>query len=384
MDKKSLKVVFVTNNYTPYTGGVVSSINAFSDELIARGHMVNIISLDFLGKKHNDPAHVARIPSIVRFSRGGGNLLAIPWRPDAKVLKVLKELNPDVVHAHHPFLLGQSALRAAQALSVPIVFTYHTIYERYAHYIPFFQPLVRAMVKRKVLKYCKKVDQIIAPGSYIHSYLQKEGIKTPIEVMPSPLQPHFIGGYNQHSTVGQNDKRFKLLLVSRLVKEKNIEFALDVVSQLNPNTFTLTIVGYGDQEQEIRDYAYQTLNLSPEQVTFVIKPEKAELVRLYNDADLFLFPSTSDTQGLVLAESMAAGTPVVAIEGPGQRDIVQNGVNGFIVESGSQMVEVVRQIFADKNLFATLRAGASETARNYRPDVLTDQLVDLYRQVEKK
>ena len=140
-------------------------------------------------------------------------------------------------------------------------------------------------------------------------------------------------------------------------------------SQLDPKKFTLTIVGYGDQEQAIRDYAYQTLKLSPEHVTFVIKPKKIELVRLYHDADLFLFPSTSDTQGLVLAESMAAGTPVVAIEGPGQRDIIQNGVNGFLVESGSQMVETVRNIFADKNLFAMLRAGASETARNYWPDV---------------
>ena len=109
--KKSLKVVFVTNNYTPYTGGVVSSINAFTDELIARGHVVQIVALDFLGSKHDDPSHVVRIPSMIRFSRGGGNLLAIPWRPDAQVLRVLKEFDPDIVHAHHPFLLGQSALR---------------------------------------------------------------------------------------------------------------------------------------------------------------------------------------------------------------------------------------------------------------------------------
>ncbi|MCK5633019.1 glycosyltransferase [bacterium] len=372
---KKLRIAFVTNNYTPYSGGVVSSINAFATQLMARGNTVLIITLDFLGDKHEDPPYVVRVPSLFRCMYNK-NHIAVPWLPDRAVLRILREFKPDVVHAQHPFLLCESAYSAARTLSVPIVFTYHSMYERYSHYIPFYQPLVKKIITKKVIQFCNKVDHIIAPSRMIHNYVRAQKVATSMNVLPSPLRNQFFK--NQVDSSCPYDKKMKLLLVSRLVKEKNVELVLDVFSKLNNQKYSLTIVGYGPQEEVIRDYAYKKLKLDSGQVTFVIKPLRQELLEQYRCADLFLFPSTSDTQGLVLAESMAAGTPVVAIDGPGQRDIVKNGKNGFIVDSDAQMVKKIQEIYLNKDLLKQLQDGAYKTAAQYAPDVVTDKLEQLY------
>jgi len=396
MESKKLCVAIITNNYTPYSGGVVSSINAFANQLMAQGHTVWIVTLDFLGPRHDDPSHVIRIPSVAQFKHYK-NHCAVPWRPRANMLELLRKLDPDVVHMQHPFLLCQSALKAARRLAIPVVFTYHTIYERYSHYVPFYQPLVEFAVITKVLRFCKKVDHIIAPSSAIKNYLVKNGVKTPIEVIPSPLQDRFLPARKTNWNKNRMGK-FKLLLVSRLVKEKNIPFVLDIFFRLHlglekevgknpkkpkaktgePEKFVLTIVGYGEQEKFLREYAYKKLKLSSDQIKFIIKPPQDVLLKLYREADLFLFPSTSDTQGLVLAEAMAGGTPVVAVDGPGQRDIVKNGVNGFIVDSQQQMVQIIKQIAADHDLLEALKDGALKTATRYSPAVLTKRLLQVY------
>jgi len=395
---KKLHIAIVTNNYTPYSGGVVSSINAFTEQLLAQGHRVTIITLDFLGQKHTDPDYVIRIPSLTQFTHYK-NYCAVPWRPRANLLEILRKLSPDVVHMQHPFLLCQSALKAARRLSIPVVFTYHTMYERYCHYVPLYQPFVEFAVTKKVLRFCKKVDQIIAPSSAIYDHLIKNGVTTPVEVIPSPLQKNFIffegacptkldlsgealakteERRRDAASLAQN-KKFNLLLVSRLVKEKNVPFVLDVLKQLDAKKYHLKIIGYGQQESFLRAYAYEELQLSRDQVQFIIKPPQEKLVQAYCEADLFLFPSTSDTQGLVLAEAMAGRTPVIAIDGPGQRDIVHNGFNGFIVGSKKEMVQKIKQIADDGNLLISLKNGALQTAQSYSPMALTSRLLQVYK-----
>lgn len=376
-NQKKLRIAIVTNNYTPYSGGVVSSINSFSKELLSLGHEILIVTLDFLGKRHNDPSYVIRIPSIARFEHGK-NRLAIPWRPDVHVERILRHFCPDIIHSQHPFLIGVSALHAARELNIPILFTYHTLYERYTHYIPFYQPIVRHIAQKKVFNYCKKVDWVIAPSKAIQTLLLNQSIKTPISLLPSPIQKHFLPDNNLSFIDKKEGRSFNLILVSRLVEEKNIPFVLDLMQHLDPKKFVLKLVGYGPQENELRQYAYQKLGLSENQVCFIIKPSQDELISLYKSADLFLFSSQTDTQGLVLAESMAAGTPVVALDGPGQQDVIKDGVNGFIIDSKEEMVKKIRQIAENAQLHQKLCEGAFNTAQNYAPEVLTKHLLDIY------
>src|SRR5258708_16127969 len=235
-----MRIFLVTNNYTPYSGGIISSIDAISNALRMQGYKVFIITLDFLGKPAADPEYVIRIPCPIRFMYKK-NYMEIPWRPTHAIKKLILQYKPDIIHVQHPFLLGVSALHAARSYNIPCVFTYHTMYEDYAHYVPLLKncakPFIRALVKR----FCDAVDIIIVPSSAIKKYLCAQNIKTPITIIPSPLRSLFLNN-NPPKTITSITKPFELLLVSRFVPEKNIPFVFDVFKQL-PDNYTLKLVG---------------------------------------------------------------------------------------------------------------------------------------------
>lgn len=367
-------IAFITNNYTPYSGGVVSSINATVAQLHERGHKVYIICPDFLGNKHDDPEGVIRVPSLFRF-RYKQNHMMIPWRMNYHLSRILKRLNPEVVHVHHPFLLGPIAISWAKRKKVKTVFTYHTIYEKYLHYLPLPSWLLRPIVIKRVLRFCGLIDQIIVPSSGIKNYLASHAI-TNTTIIPSGLQEHFLG---QPFVPQKLCKPYKLLYVGRFVQEKNIPFLFDLMKQLS-DEFTLTLVGYGEYLEQLKEYAYETCGLSCERVQFIIKPDKQTLCDLYANAHLFLFPSQSDTQGLVLAESMACSTPVIALDGVGQRDLINDGQNGFLVHSLDEVRDRILQVVADAALYETLQRNAWQTAQLYDPKKLVECIIALYEE----
>ncbi len=365
-------IAFVTNNYTPYSGGVVSSINATVNQLQKRGHDVFIITLDFLGTKHDDPEYVIRVPSLFRCMYRK-NHMAFPWRGKYYLETILQKINPTVIHVHHPFLLGYMAVQYAKKRGIKTVFTYHTIYEAYVHYVPLPAWLVRPIVKKLVLRCCKKVDQIIVPSSGIKNYLADHGI-THTTVIPSGLQESFL---KRPFIKKKVQKPYQLLYVGRFVEEKNIPYLLDVIAQL-PKAYTLALVGYGSYTDSLQEYAYKTCGLSEDRVRFIIKPDKQVLLEMYAQSHLFLFTSQSDTQGLVLAEAMAHSTPAVALDGIGQRDIIKNGVNGFIVDDRHDMREKIIMSLEDDELYYHLQYNAWRTAQQYDPEKIVERVLGLY------
>jgi len=377
-----MRIFFVTNNYTPYSGGVISSITATTDALRAQGHEVFIITLDFLGaQQHADPDYVIRITCPIKFMYKK-NHMAIPWRPTHTITQLLKQYSPDMVHVHHPFLLGVSALRAARRMNIPCVFTYHTLYEEYAHYVPIpnlcAKPLIRSTVKR----FCNAVNGVIVPSSGVKEYLCTQNITTPTKIIPSALRSLFCTPDTKPTAI-RNKKHYELLVVSRFVPEKNIPFVFDVFKQL-PNTFTLTLVGYGTDYELLQQLAFNTLNLPPERVRFIHKPPIDDLLKYYRNADLFIFSSQTDTQGLVLAESMSQGLPVIALDGPGQRDIIINNYNGFIIENAHDAATKIISIATNAQLHDKLISGARATAQHYHTDFITQQLLDFYSMTKIK
>ncbi len=367
-----MKILFVTNNYTPYAGGVVSSINATVKALQEKEHLVLLVTLDFLGAAHTDPAWVRRIPSHMRFQYKK-NHMALPRSARRHLKKIITEMNPAVVHVHHPFLLGPIAVRIAKKRGIKTVFTYHTLYEEYAHYVPLPQFLTKPIVTQLVLSFCKKVDQIIVPSSALENYLHEQAIEN-TTVLPSGLKEQFI---EQPFKQKMLKKPYQLLYVGRFAPEKNIPALLEVMDQLPPE-YELTLVGYGDYYDELKTYAYEKLHLSGKRVRFIIKPDQKKLVELYRSAHLFLFPSQTDTQGLVVAEAMACSTPVLALDGPGQRDIIQQGKNGFIITDTKAMGERVLSLVADQKQYEFLQKNAWDTGQSYDPTKLVTQLEQVY------
>jgi glycosyltransferase involved in cell wall biosynthesis len=372
-----MRIFFVTNNYTPYTGGVTRSIIAITDGLRARGHEVFIVTLDFLGSQHTDPDYVFRIPCPIKFIYKN-NHMAIPWRPTHAISRLLKKYDPDIVHVHHPFLLGVSALRATRKQGIPCIFTYHTLYEQYAHYVPMPSICSKPLIQSAVRHFCNKVDSIIAPSSAVKFSLQTQQITTPISVIPSPLRSLFFTQFD--ISLGQPllNRPFHLIVVSRFVPEKNIPFVFDVFKQL-PHTIHLTLVGYGNDYESLKSTAFNALQLPADRVRFVHKPTQEELLQLYRSADLFIFPSQTDTQGLVLAEAMSQGLPVVALDGPGQRDIIRNGINGFIVNNAQQAAVAIKRIAKNRVFHAKLSSSARITAQDYQINTIVNQLLTFYQ-----
>jgi len=372
-----MRIFFVTNNYIPYSGGVVQSITATAQELRTQGHEVFIITLDFLGSQHNDLDYIIRIACPIKF-RYKKNYMAIPWRPTHAIKKLIEQYKPDVIHVHHPFLLGTRAVHAARTYNIPCVFTHHTLYEEYAHYIPVPSIFIRPLIRTAVRIFCNKVQAIIAPSSYVKNYLQSQNIKTPIFVIPSPLRECFTNINNKKEK--KDAHFFELLLVTRFVPEKNVPFVFGVMNLL-PDNFRITLAGYGNDEEKLQTLAFDTLQFSPERVCFVHKPNQEQLLELYRTADLFIFPSTTDTQGIVLAESMSQGLPVIALDGPGQRDIIENGENGFITTNAQKTAEIIIKISADKKLHNHLVNGTRKTAQHYSTKVIIQKLLQLYNSI---
>jgi 1,2-diacylglycerol 3-alpha-glucosyltransferase len=369
-----MRILFVTNNYTPYSGGLVSSITATVKALREQGHEVIVAAPDFLGTNHDDPEWVRRVPSLIRF-RYKKKHIAFPWGAKRYLNDLIKEFDPDVIHIHHPFLLGTTALELAKEKGIKTVFTYHTMYEAYAHYLPLPQFITKPYITNKVVRFCRKVDHIVAPSSTIQKHLQAHDLLQST-IIPSGLKEQFVGVPFMPRSL---KKPFQLLYVGRFVKEKNIT-ALFEVMELLPDEYELTLVGYGQYLDVLQEYAYDGLKLSRERVRFIIKPEQETLLDLYCSSDLFLFPSHTDTQGLVIAEALAFSLPVIAFDGPGQRDSIADGENGFVVAGCEQMAEKIQQILGDTELYKQLRKNAWESAGRFNPHFTCTQLISLYQQ----
>lgn len=368
---KKLKIAFVTNNYKPYSGGVVSSIDAFCKGLQADGHTVFIITLSFKGYHEEDPPHVIRLRCPLQFIYQQ-KPLSLPFDALHQVQKIINEHNIDIIHSHHPFLLGAVARKVARLQKIPIIFTHHSFYTEYVHNIPLPPQLTKPLVEKITTDYCRHVDHIIAPGKATRRYLEAHGIQTPITILPSPINDIFFATKERIF-----DQPYKLLSVSRFTKEKNILFLLSMVDQLPRTTFHLTLAGYGPELAFLKEeVARRALTNN---VTFVIAPSKAELLQLYQISHVFIFASQTETQGIVLAEAMATGLPVIALHGPGQEDIIQHGKNGYLVHSQEEMIKQLLFLLQQPSHIQQLEQGALNSALAYKSPLLSQQLLRLYK-----
>jgi len=379
MPRKPIRIAHITLNYKPYAGGVVSSLTSLTHELINQGHKPTIITLSFTG--HDAPEdHVERISCWGRF-RYKGNPVAIPIRPYKQLLRLFNTIKPDIVHVHHPFILGPTAIRVAKKLKIPTVFTHHSLYEQYAHYIPLPKKFVVPFCNKLVKNFCTTVDQIVAPSLSIKKHLLEQSISTPISIVPSSIGPLFTHA-PKHQKAILDRRPINLLTVSRFVPEKNIIWLLDVYQKLintSKHQFTFTLIGYGAWKTQLEFHAYRQCGLSHSQVAFVERPSKEKLLNYYQHADIFVFASQSETQGIVHAEAMSQSTPVVALSGPGTNDIVHSGINGFVIQSPAEFIEKINHIASNQALFNQLQCRARSTALEYYPARLTQKMVKLYQ-----
>ncbi|MFA5784460.1 MAG: glycosyltransferase [Phycisphaerae bacterium] len=381
-----MNILMMTNTYFPQVGGVSRSVKEFSDEYRKLGHKVLIIAPTYedAPEKEDD---VIRVAAIQNFNGTDFSvILPVPHLLSSQ----LDEFRPDVVHSHHPFLIGSTAVRVARQYNIPLVTTHHTKFEDYMHYIPVEIYHAKEFVVNLATGYENLCDCVIAPSSGIADSLRQRGVDSPIEIIPTGVR---FEEFSKGSGTGFRKKhkikktQFVIGHVGRLEKEKNIEFLIQSVAEYlkKDKNIIFMVVGEGSYEDTIKEH-FKSEGLS-ERLLLTGSLQGKELVNAYRAMDVFAFSSKSETQGMVLYESMAAGTPVIAIKATGVSDVLDDGENGYLVEDEQteDFVEALSKYFSlSKEEKSRMRKNAKETAKKNSMNNCANRILGVYEKLVNK
>jgi glycosyltransferase involved in cell wall biosynthesis len=380
-----MKILMCTNTYAPHVGGVARSVERFTRQFRRDGHEVWVVAPAYEEAPTEDRG-VLRFPAMQHFN---GSDFSVPVPVPGRLASLLENFHPDVVHSHHPFLLGDLALRVAASRNLPIVFTHHTRYELYTHYVPGKSSVLKRFVIELTSGYCNLCDAVIAPSESIRELLLRRDVTVPIEVIPTGLDPLAytkVSKDQARAELGIPADAFVVGHVGRLAPEKNLDFLTRVVRGFlaSNRSVRFLVAGVGPAKDgmlaqlradglEDRVHAFGVLDTET-------------LARVYRAMDVFAFASRTETQGMVLTEAMAAGVPVVALDAPGVRDVVADGVNGRLLqdEEPTAFVEaLVRFAGLDPERRDELSRNAGSTALQFSMPAMARRVRDLYERLSE-
>lgn len=396
-----MRIAMLTNNYKPFIGGVPISVERLSESLRRLGHEVIVFAPEAEGCAGEE--FVVRYKILYQQPEKG---MVIGQCLDKRIEQCFKEKKFDVIHVHHPVLMGQTALYLGKKYGIPVAYTYHTRYEEYLHYFKIYREMEARIypfdhaaryVKNKIVPKCMEAftnqcDLIFAPTGMMKDYLMKQGTKTRISVLPTGLDDASFEMNQERS--GQiraqylrDGYKWLFATTARLEKEKNLEFLLRGAARLKERAgacFRIMIIGDGTEKKNLERLAKQ-LEIE-EQVVFTGKLPNTQVRHYLNAADAFLFASKSETQGIVLLEAMAAGCPVTAVAASGVSDVVKQGVNGYMtIEDETAWAAAVEKMMGEKRLYQALSQGALSTAEGFRSNGIA-KLAEhqYYKMIEQK
>jgi len=379
-----MNVLMISDVYFPRINGVSTSLETFRPALDAQGVRSTLIAPDYPGAGADPAANLLRIASRrVPFDPEDRMMRRVPIRA---ALPRLRDEHFDLVHVHTPFVAHYAGLEIARALGVPCVATYHTFFEEYLfHYVPVVpRAWLRALARHYSRGQCNALDAVIVPSRAMAAALERYGVTRPLHVLPTGIPPDkFHGGescyFRQRYGIGKERK--VLLFVGRVAHEKNIGFLIDMVERVRRNdpSALLLITGEGPALPTLRAHA-ERRGLG-EHVRFLGYLDRhSELHDCYRAADVFVFASRTETQGLVLLEAMALGTPVVALAEMGTRDILepQRGCR-IAPDDIAGFARVVGDLLADPAALRNLGEQARDYARSWGADEMARRLARVYR-----
>ncbi|MGE0115050.1 MAG: glycosyltransferase [Steroidobacteraceae bacterium] len=387
MTDRPLRILMISDVYFPRVNGVSTSIRSFRRELQARGHTVTLIAPAY-------PGPTADEPGIMRIASRG-----VPRDPEDRMMRrhlidrlwpELKDKQFDVLHIHTPFIAHYAGLFLARQLGIPVVESYHTFFEEYLyHYVPLVpRALLRLLARRVTVSQCNAVQQVIAPSRAMDDALRHYGVHGPIKILPTGLEASQFrlgdgAGFRAKHDIA--DDRPTLLYVGRVAHEKNLDFLLHCFSQVHaalPSALLL-IVGEGPASSHLQALTSKLrLNSAVKFIGYLERD--TELLDCYRAGDLFVFASRTETQGLVLLEALAQGTPVVSTMHMGTRDVLANTHGTRIVaedqnEFAGACIELLQNAVARQQLASQ----APQDAARWSSAEMAARLVELYKSLRK-
>jgi 1,2-diacylglycerol 3-alpha-glucosyltransferase len=376
-EKNKLRVGIFSDSYHPYVSGVVRSIEILKDELENLGHDSYIFAPNYpLASKEKNVYRYLSIPAPTQRSY----FLPIPFSP--RLRYQVKELELDIIHVHSPFLLGSLGTLIAKRFNLPLIFTYHTLYHRYAHYLPIGKNLTSNIINKWNKNFCNQCDRVIAPSLFVKKLIEENGITTCVDVVPTGLTDAYYYVQNDENWLRKKfnieDKEKILLYVGRLGKEKNRIFLIEAMKEiLKTKPFTkLLIVGTGPEESNLKMLC-QAYNLQ-DNILFSGQVKHQELLKCYSGADIFTFASQTETQGLVVGEAKASGLPVVSLYSPCMSEMIFNGKDGFLVHNLETFIEKVIYLLENEKITKSMGKRGKLNSIRFSSKILGKKMVDTY------
>lgn len=379
-----MKILITTDWYAPVVNGVVVSVLLLQRELEKLGHEVRVVTL---------------APGLRSFRKGPiyyiGSVSAEKIYPGARLrlgrsgalLRQLEEWGPDIVHSQCEFSTLRVAMAIARRMGVPVVHTYHTVYEDYTHYLPIGKRTGKYVATTLSRRVCRRMACVVVPSGKVERLLRSYGVSRRIEVIPTGID---LSAYRQvpapkdqealRRKLGIPKGKLVLLYLGRMAKEKGLEELMDYLARAGRKDAVVLLVGDGPDREEVLACA-KAKKLS---VIFAGMVPHSEVPNYYRLGDIFVTASTSETQGLTYFEALAAGLPVLCRKDPCLEGVIENGVNGWQYETGEAFCLHLEQFCSDKALRKQMAQAAEDTAERFSAEAFGRAAEALYRSVLEK
>ncbi|MGA1512925.1 MAG: glycosyltransferase [Methylophilaceae bacterium] len=380
-----MKILFISDVFFPRVNGVSTSIQTFKEDLKKLGHTVHLICPSYHDEKKINT--ISRVKSKSIFFDPEDHLMS--WFELRKLTPWIKKQNFDIIHSHTPFISHFYAKRLSRLLKVPLIETYHTSFEDYLHlYIPFLPEKIARFLSRNIAKFiCNHCDGIVSPSSQMKEILLTYKINKPIEIIPTGLHEKSFTQKDKYffrniNGIDQNDNL--LLFVGRVAHEKNIDFLLysfkEIIKHKDNTKFLIT--GEGPALDHIKNLIKQ-LGLQKNVILTGYLDPDYELLNCYASADLFIFASKTETQGLVLIEAMAQGLPIVALAENGTKSILINNPGAIISSDNYELFakDCIRLLENKKQLTLMSNNGKAEAQKKWTSMIQAEKLLSFYSSI---
>lgn len=379
-----MNIGIFTDAYYPQINGVVISTQILKEELENLGHKVTVITVSDPNIE-NEQEGILRLKSIPFAVLPNFRVGQVYSR---KMMKAIKALDLDIIHTQTEFSLGIFARIISKRLHIPIVHTYHTMYEDYTHY---FSPkrmekTAKRMTQKLSCFLCKTVDSVIVPTKKVEDKLIDYGFKKAINVIPTgvnlrPFEPSHYSLKDVQETRAElniENSNKVILFVGRLAKEKSIDILLNAmpdVIKANPNTILL-IVGDGPEMNNLKALA-ETLRCQ-KNIVFAGKKPWATIGKYYQVATVFVSASTSETQGLTYIEAMAAKKPVIAKYDTNLEETISDGITGRFFFEDHELAPLLNNVLKDELLSRYLAKNGYDSVKNASSVVFGESVEEVY------
>ncbi|WP_018659036.1 glycosyltransferase family 4 protein [Allofustis seminis] len=377
-----MRVLIATETYKPAINGVVTSTLTLKEALEAAGHEVYVLTLG--AHDSEDPIHhvcAVRSFSVNKLYPGA----RLSFAKTSPYIRKLVDWHPDIIHTQGEFSTFRIAQAMAHALDIPIVHTYHTIYEDYTHYFSPSRRLGKKIVETLSRELLERTAQIIAPTPKVSAMLHGYGIDIPITVIPTGLNlKQFSERIPQEKRqqvrqqLGIEPDDFVLVSLARVAKEKNIDELIRYMKQLDEAHLKLLIVGDGPYRAALEELV-ETLALT-DKVRFagMVRPEEVSLY--YQLGDLFVSASTSETQGLTYIEALASGLPALCRQDDSIDGVIEDGKNGYQYQNFDQFKKYLESFVHQPMTCSTMGQAARQSALDhYSAEAFAKKVLEVYQ-----